>query len=74
MDAHCRRIPDQAGARNRENNVRQRAYRDNNAQGLSNAEDTVGHIASDHAADDNQRKVERQKLRRLCLFETEAAL
>ena len=74
MDAHCRRIPDQAGTRNREDDVGQRPYRDDNAQGLSNAEDTVGHIASDHAADDNQRKVERQKLRRLRLFETEAAL
>ena len=57
--AHSRRVTDQAGARDREDDIGQRTYRDDNAQGLSNTEDAVGHIAAHHAADDNQRKVER---------------
>ena len=56
--AGCRRVTDDAGARNRKDHVGNRRYYIHDAQGLPDTEDTVRHVGADHAADNHERKVE----------------
>ena len=64
-------VADDAGARNRKDHIGNRRYYIHDAQGLPDTEDTVRHVGTDHAADDHERKVERQELCRLGLIEAE---